>query len=137
MINAWKYLKRITISLCRIIKNNDLMIKFICLCFMYLVFHAFNTAIVLFVTILLYLLDTVLLVDETHLRHSLQNFFPEFFVAPDSYMFLILLHFIGACTIGGIALIGTGMMLVAYVIHACGMFRIARWKNKYINKLLL
>jgi len=41
-------------------------------------------------------------------------------------MFLILLHFIGACTIGGIALIGTGMMLVAYIKHACGMFRIAR-----------
>jgi len=93
---------------------------------MYLVFHVFNTAIVLFVTILFHLLDTVLLVDETHLRHFLQNFIPEFFVAPDSYIFLILLHFIGACTIGGFALIGTGMMLVTYIKHACGMFRIAR-----------
>jgi len=93
---------------------------------MCLVFHTFNMTIVLFVTILFYLLDTVLLVDETHLHHFMQNFFPEFFVAPESYMFLILLHFIGACAIGGVALIGTGMMLVAYIKHACGMFRIAR-----------
>jgi len=93
---------------------------------MCLVFHAFNVTIVLIVTILFHLLDTVLLVDETHLSRFMQNFFPEFFVASDSYMFLILLHFIGAGTIGGIAVIGTGMMLVTYIKHACGMFRIAR-----------
>jgi len=92
---------------------------------MCLVFHTFNMTIVLSVTILFHLLDTVLLVDENHLRHFLQNFSPESFV-PNNHMFLILLHFTGACTIGGFALIGTGMMLVAYIKHACGMFRIAR-----------
>ncbi|KYN02870.1 hypothetical protein ALC62_06268, partial [Cyphomyrmex costatus] len=92
------------------------------------VFHMFNSIIIFFTTITLHLLDTILPIDETHIRRIMQNFIPEFFDASDSYMFLILLYFIGVSTIGGIALIGTGTMLIAYLKHACGMFKIASYR---------
>lgn len=93
---------------------------------MFLVIYMVNVIVILLLMILLHLLDTALLVDETHLRRALQTILPESFIAKDIYLFLITMHFIGTAVLGGIILIGTGMLSVAYFKHACGMFRIAR-----------
>lgn len=93
---------------------------------MSLVFHMFNMLITAFLTVLLHLIDTVLVVDETHIRRFMQDFSPESIVISDTYIFLMLMYFFGAVTIGGIAIMGTGTMILAYVKYICGMFRIAR-----------
>lgn len=93
---------------------------------MSLVFHMFNMLILTFLTVLLHLIDTVLVVDETHIRRFMQNFTPVSIVISDMYIFLLLMYALGALAIGGVAIMGIGTMIVAYVKYTCGMFRIAR-----------
>ncbi|XP_011860675.1 PREDICTED: uncharacterized protein LOC105557895 [Vollenhovia emeryi] len=52
----------------------------------------------------------------------------EYFVDQDKYFYLILLHLNAALCIGAIAYIATGTMLVGYLKHACGMFKIASYR---------
>lgn len=50
----------------------------------------------------------------------------EYFVDPERYFYLILLHMDASYFIGAIVVIATGTIFVAYIKHICGMFRIAR-----------
>jgi len=50
------------------------------------------------------------------------------------YIYLFLIHINAVFCIGGIAMIATGTMLIGYLKYACGMFKIARQKNKRIKK---
>jgi len=50
----------------------------------------------------------------------------KFFGMQDKYLYYILLHFNAVFTIGTIALLAAGTMLLSYFKHICGMFRIAR-----------
>jgi len=50
----------------------------------------------------------------------------EYFVDQERYFYLIILHANAAFAIGGIAMLSTGTLLIVYVQHACGMFRIVR-----------
>jgi hypothetical protein len=50
----------------------------------------------------------------------------EYFVDQEKYFYLSLLHITVAYGIGILAALATGAMLIAYLQHACGMFRIAR-----------
>jgi len=56
-----------------------------------------------------------------HLRIS-----TEYFIDQERYFYLLLLHVNTAMFIGSFVLTATGTMLVAYLHHACGMFKIAR-----------
>jgi len=50
----------------------------------------------------------------------------EYFIDQERYFYLMLLHVNTAMFIGSFVLTATGTMLVAYLQHACGMFKIAR-----------
>lgn len=50
----------------------------------------------------------------------------EYIVDRKKYFYLILLHVSTVNCIGAITFTATGTMILGYVIHACGIFRIAR-----------
>jgi len=50
----------------------------------------------------------------------------EYFIDQEKYFYLSLFHINATMTIGCLVLIATGTMLIAYLQHACGMFKIAR-----------
>jgi len=50
----------------------------------------------------------------------------EYFIDQERYFYFILLHINAAMFIGIVAFVATSTMLVAYLKHACGMFKIAR-----------
>jgi len=50
----------------------------------------------------------------------------EYFLDQEKYFYLLLLHINAAGFIGFFVLTATGSMLLAYLHHACGMFKIAR-----------
>lgn len=89
-------------------------------------FHISNIIAVILLPAVLYILDVVLATNEYHLTHVMQMVLPKHFVGRENYSYLIILHTGGAVFIGGTVLVATGMMLVACVIHACGIFKIAR-----------
>lgn len=51
---------------------------------------------------------------------------PKYLVDQENYLYLILLYADTSIFIGGTAMVATGLMLIAYLKHTCGMFRIAR-----------
>lgn len=50
----------------------------------------------------------------------------EYFLDQKNSFYLSFFHINVALTVGGTAIIATGTMLIAYLQHACGMFKIAR-----------
>lgn len=68
----------------------------------------------------------LMFVNETDLRAVTEKILPKYFVSQENYFYLIVLHMDVAICIGGTTMVATGMMLVAYLKHACGMFKIAR-----------
>ncbi|XP_020298899.1 uncharacterized protein LOC109863117, partial [Pseudomyrmex gracilis] len=71
-------------------------------------------------------------------------FITEYFIVQEQYYYFTLLHIIGALSIGTVAFIATGTMLIAYLYHACGMFKIASFRiehamniDKYQNVSLI
>lgn len=58
--------------------------------------------------------------------HFQQIITTEYFIDQEKYSHLIILHMGTAVWIGIFAMMATGTMLLAYLQHACGMFRIAR-----------
>jgi len=50
----------------------------------------------------------------------------EYFIDQERYFYLSFFHINVALCIGHISLLATGSMLLAYLQHACGMFKIAR-----------
>jgi len=60
----------------------------------------------------------------------------EYFVDQEKYFYLILLHINAAICIGATAYVATGTMLIGYLKHACGMFKIARYEKEYKSRHL-
>ncbi|XP_071647328.1 uncharacterized protein [Temnothorax longispinosus] len=89
-------------------------------------FHVGNISTISLLTVSLYLLDAVLLVEKSELRRIFQRAIPKFFIGREKYTYSVFLYYLGAACIGGTVLLGTGMMIVTYCKHACGIFRIAR-----------
>lgn len=54
----------------------------------------------------------------------------EYFVDQEKYFFLILLHLNVAFCTGLIVVVAIGTMLIAYLLHTCGLFEISRYKIK-------
>ncbi|XP_039303700.1 uncharacterized protein LOC120357460 [Solenopsis invicta] len=93
---------------------------------LFILFHIFNNTVFLCVVSLLYHIDTAL--NESQLHHIKQSLFPDFFVISHNQVFLLMLYFVGATFIGGIALITIMTMLLVYLKYGCGMFRIASYR---------
>ncbi|XP_020291755.1 uncharacterized protein LOC109858672 [Pseudomyrmex gracilis] len=58
----------------------------------------------------------------------------EYFVNKEKYLYAMILHELVTFYIGINALIGVGTMMMVYIIHACAMFKIARFLN-YLQSL--
>ncbi|KAL6417799.1 hypothetical protein ACFW04_012527 [Cataglyphis niger] len=55
---------------------------------------------------------------------------PKYLVDQENYLYLILLYVDMSIFIGGTAMVATGLMLIAYLKHACGMLRIVSYRIK-------
>ncbi|XP_024880020.1 odorant receptor 4-like isoform X2 [Temnothorax curvispinosus] len=78
------------------------------------------------------ILDIVMPMNESRPRITMP--IPtEYFVDQEKYFYLILLHLNVATCIGATAYIATGTMLITYLKHACGMFKIARFAELLIT----
>jgi len=67
----------------------------------------------------------VLHINVTHPR-VMQQLIPKYFIDQKRHIYLILMYMDAALLIGATALVGIAMMLLSYLEHACGMFRVAR-----------
>lgn len=72
-----------------------------------------------------HILDAIMSANESSTRHTI-HIATEYFVDPDKYYYLSLLHIDASCFIGATVLIAVGTMMITYLKHTCGMFRIAR-----------
>ena len=50
----------------------------------------------------------------------------EYFIDPNKYFLLMLIHEIFALAIGGFTMLATGSITLAYAQHTCGMLKIVR-----------
>lgn len=64
--------------------------------------------------------------NESQQIHAIQNVMPVYYLNQEKYFYLFILHMNATILIGGTALVATGMMIIGYLKHACGMFKIAR-----------
>ncbi|XP_019697060.2 uncharacterized protein LOC105183322 isoform X2 [Harpegnathos saltator] len=55
----------------------------------------------------------------------------KYVVNQKKYFYLILLHAITAFIVGGLAMVATGTILIAFLQHACGMFRISSYRIEH------
>ncbi|XP_029175168.1 uncharacterized protein LOC114943665 [Nylanderia fulva] len=79
--------------------------------------------------------DIILLtiLNKPQLRHL--QITTNYSVNQEQYLYIRQLHMVVALFIGIVAMIATGAMLITYIQHACGMFKIARFSNHLISKL--
>ncbi|KAF3054251.1 Odorant receptor 238 [Nylanderia fulva] len=59
----------------------------------------------------------------------------EYFVDQEKYFFLMLVHLNAALCIGTGAMVATGAMLIAYLIHMCGLFKIASYRIEHAMRV--
>ncbi|RLU25593.1 ObirOr5-9E59 [Ooceraea biroi] len=74
-----------------------------------------------------WILDISLLANESRPLHNML-IVTEYFVDKEKNFYLIILHTYASIYIGVTALVGGGMMLVAYLKHICGLFSIASYR---------
>jgi len=72
------------------------------------------------------ILDIILPINGSRPRHI--QIMTEYFIDQEKYFFFILFHMTAAYCIGAAVMIGIGTMLITYLLHTCGMFRIARYE---------
>jgi len=58
----------------------------------------------------------------------------EYFVNQEKYFYMILFHANATLIIGGTVMLATGTIMIVCQKHACGMFQITRYENKYKNR---
>ncbi|KAL6428617.1 hypothetical protein ACFW04_007915 [Cataglyphis niger] len=68
-------------------------------------------------------------INESQTR-ILYKCMPKYLVDQENYLYLILLYVDMSIFIGGTAMVATGLMLIAYLKHACGMLRIVSYRIK-------
>ncbi|KAL6260674.1 hypothetical protein P5V15_008194 [Pogonomyrmex californicus] len=96
-----------------------------------------STVSIIFASIWPLILDIILPKNESR-PHLAMHIMTEYFIDQEKYYYLILFHMNAAFCIGAITMIATGTMLIGYLKHACGMFRIASYrfeKAMIINNL--
>lgn len=65
-------------------------------------------------------------INESEFRHILYKYVPKYFVDRKNYLYVVSLYFDAIACVGATTFLATGLMLFAYLKHACGMLRIAR-----------
>jgi len=70
------------------------------------------------------ILDSVMPLNESRPRNM--HVTAEYFIDPETYFPLMLLHEILAISIGFITIVATGTIILAYLQNACGMLKIVR-----------
>jgi len=70
-------------------------------------------------------LDTVLHINRSHSNQVLYFMF-EYFFDGEKYFYIVLLHINAVICIGATTMTATGTMILGYLIHVCGLFKIAR-----------
>lgn len=93
---------------------------------MSLAFNVLNVIAIALLPFVLYIFDVILHINEYSLSRIMRMVLPKHFIGRENYFYLIILHSGSAVLIGGILLIATLTIYVAYVKHVCGMFKIAR-----------
>jgi len=67
-----------------------------------------------------------IIVPSNKSRKHYLTFEAEYFVDQEEHFYPIVTHGLMAVYIGGIGIIATGGMLMAYILHICAMIKIAR-----------
>jgi len=93
----------------------------------FLAFHLCNLITFTLLSILPYI-PGIVFINELLLHRLFQSFMPVYYINKEKYLYLLVLHLNAVHLIGGTALVAIGMMLAGYSKHACGMFRIARYR---------
>ncbi|XP_071653432.1 uncharacterized protein [Temnothorax longispinosus] len=98
-----------------------------------ILFYCSNVAAVTSIVILPVIPGAVV-INKSQMHHLIQNLMPVYYVNQEEYCYLLLLHMYAVMVIGGTAMVAAGIMLLGYLKHACGMFRIASYR---IEKALM
>ncbi|XP_070152681.1 odorant receptor 9a-like isoform X2 [Polyergus mexicanus] len=61
----------------------------------------------------------------------------EYFVDQEKYYFLIILHLNAALCIGVAGMVSVGTMLIAYLEHTCGLFKISSYRIKRAMRVII
>jgi len=93
---------------------------------MFLVFAMSCIFIGILTQILWIIFDIVLQTNGSHSRQMLHIMVSKSFIDEEKYYYIILLYTNVVVCIGAITLTAIGTMLRGYLIHVCGMFKIAR-----------
>ncbi|XP_071581808.1 uncharacterized protein [Temnothorax nylanderi] len=83
--------------------------------------------IVILLPILTPVLDIALHINGSQPRLVL-HFMTEYFIDQEKYFYIILLHSNAVICIGATTMTATGTLLRGYLIHACGLFKIASYR---------
>jgi len=67
----------------------------------------------------------ILHINKSH-SHQVLYFMFEYVFDQEKYFYIVLLHMNVVICIGATTMTATGTMLRGYLIHACGLFKIAR-----------
>ncbi|XP_011864207.1 PREDICTED: uncharacterized protein LOC105560062 isoform X3 [Vollenhovia emeryi] len=71
---------------------------------------------------------TAIMMYKSESRYVMQKVIPKYFIGRESFLYLIIPSLFASASIGGTAVVATGMMFVTYLKHTCGMFRIASYR---------
>ncbi|XP_011860649.1 PREDICTED: uncharacterized protein LOC105557878 isoform X1 [Vollenhovia emeryi] len=77
--------------------------------------------------------DVVLLKNVSQSRHLLIT--TEYFIDREEHFYFIALHIYAAVCIGSTTVLAVGTILIAYLQHTCGMFRISSYRIKRVMKI--
>jgi len=92
-------------------------------------FLAFATCIVFIATLMPIwprILGTVLYTNESQLQINAIQITTEYFIDKKKYFYFILLHANVVICIGSTTVTAIGTIILSWLIHICGIFRIAR-----------
>ncbi|XP_067216125.1 odorant receptor 43a-like [Linepithema humile] len=98
-------------------------------------FGIFGTSLFIITQYWTSILDIILPINESRSFHV--QIITEYFIDQQKYFFLITLHVTTAYCIGMATLIATGTILVAFIQHFCGMFRLASYRIERMMKIII
>ncbi|KAL6425003.1 hypothetical protein ACFW04_009367 [Cataglyphis niger] len=74
----------------------------------------------------------VLYINESQLKTHTIQIMTEYFIDQEKYFYLILLHTNAAFCIGMTTWLGTGTMILGWIIHICGLLTITSYRVEQI-----
>ncbi|KAH0945599.1 hypothetical protein HN011_008110 [Eciton burchellii] len=85
-------------------------------------------SVLIFISLLPLISDIELFANESQSCRVSLLIIRDYFIEKENYFVLIILHANVANFIAVIALLATGTMTIMYLLHACGMFRVASYR---------